>query len=225
MPRETFMVLGKNEIDSIMLMIYERFHGPNCRERSLQIINSFSQLQKKWTTHLYFRESISNFRGCTLYIGSSFGNFYHDIIVKKQADNTNEVVRSTVFLFVEAISSHLNFSFVFKPTYAETVSYNKTIEFDVVFNTDSLERMKYQNLRAVTTVPFLTDSEIILISRNPPFSTFDKIFLPFEIEVWCWLVATLAFFTIAITALLFANQKIQKFVFGRRVNTPLMNLM
>jgi hypothetical protein len=50
--------------------------------------------------------------------------------------------------------------------------------------------------------------------------------LPFEIELWCWLIGTLVLL-VAVAAVIqrFTPEFVQKFVFGSRVNTPILNMM
>jgi hypothetical protein len=77
----------------------------------------------------------------------------------------------------------------------------------------------------IMTAPVTTMDEIILISRSEPFTSFDKIFLPFEIEVWHWLIGTLTLFVAAIFIFKFTPGFVQRFVFGSRVKTPMLNMM
>lgn len=71
--------------------------------------------------------------------------------------------------------------------------------------------------------PFSTFEEIILISRSKPYTQFEKLFLPFKIEVWT--IITLSAAVVTIFILRFTPKYSQQFVFGSRVRTPVMNFM
>jgi uncharacterized protein YggT (Ycf19 family) len=54
----------------------------------------------------------------------------------------------------------------------------------------------------------------------------EKVFLPFEAEVWWWLVGTMsALVVISVMILKFPSNAIKNYVFGSKVNTPLLNML
>jgi hypothetical protein len=64
-----------------------------------------------------------------------------------------------------------------------------------------------------------------LISKPKPYSFLEKALLPFDPEVWWWLIGFLAFGVMVIVVVTFMNQKKQNFVFGLKVKAPLLNMM
>ena len=73
--------------------------------------------------------------------------------------------------------------------------------------------------------PFSTIDVIFLVSQPALYTQFEKIFLPFQIEVWIWLMVSLAIGVLVIFLLNFTSKHTQKFIFGLRVNTPALNLL
>jgi hypothetical protein len=94
-------------------------------------------------------------------------------------------------------------------------------DFEIHLNSLRYLQMHFKGY--IMTAPVTAMDEIILISRSAPYTQFDKIFMPFEIEVWHWLIGTLTFFVVAICILKLTPKFVQEFVFGSRVWTPLLN--
>jgi hypothetical protein len=53
----------------------------------------------------------------------------------------------------------------------------------------------------------------------------DKALLPFDPEVWWWLIGFLTVAVVAIIVLSFMKKKVKNFVFGSNVRAPLLNLV
>jgi predicted membrane channel-forming protein YqfA (hemolysin III family) len=57
----------------------------------------------------------------------------------------------------------------------------------------SMRFLRVQNLSAITTTPVSHIDIIVLVSRFKPYTSFEKILMPFDEEVWVWLISTLMF--------------------------------
>lgn len=80
-------------------------------------------------------------------------------------------------------------------------------------------------LKVVTnSVVYYSMPEIFVISPAKKFSGFEKLLQPFDVLVWMLVISTLSVATTVILAIKMQFQKVQSFVFGRKVNQPLVNL-
>jgi hypothetical protein len=70
--------------------------------------------------------------------------------------------------------------------------------------------------------PIIAVDSVIIASRSPNYSNFERVFMPFEHEVWVCLTVTIAVGVLTIVALKLTSKKVQDFVFGSRVSTPLL---
>jgi hypothetical protein len=76
-----------------------------------------------------------------------------------------------------------------------------------------------------TSFTFLVTDYVFLVSRSPLYSFFEKALLPFDQEVWHWLIGFLAAGLLVIVIVSFMSQKIRNFVFGLGIRAPMLNLV
>lgn len=224
--------LNQSADGSLSLATWITFQQPNCRKWKLIEINRFSNRLRKWTTPEYFVEKFDNFNGCELSVRAPYPQTnVLQIEFNNQGNLTN--IRGYGPVFNHEISKSLNYSYVYKPFDLKRKENITKCDFEI--KAESFRRI---NLRTPLDTfiekfvhPFVTDrfttiDEIIIISRFETFSQFEKIFLPFEIEIWHWLIAVMSIASFVICILkTFASEKVKKFVFGTVVQSPMLNLM
>jgi hypothetical protein len=82
------------------------------------------------------------------------------------------------------------------------------------------------NVELFSLVQPMIDAEyFIVVSRSSSFSGFEKVFLPFEHDVWVCLTVTMAIGALTIFILKMASKKVQDFFFGSKVTTPFLCFM
>jgi hypothetical protein len=221
-----FLLHDKNR-KSLRLTTFANFQQPNCSEWKEIEVYRFSKSSKKvQKVRDLFEEKFNNFNGCGMtvlarYPQMNYFNCFYDI------RNIWHCNGSAAAINVE-ISKNLNYTFRYLP-WSLLLGYEPFgYEYDFEIETFSDKRRsdsKYILEKVFGTERFTTVDEIILISRSAPYSSFHKIFLPFDSEVWHWLIATLVIAIAVICILRFLPRKIQSFVIGSNVQTPLLNLM
>jgi hypothetical protein len=70
-----------------------------------------------------------------------------------------------------------------------------------------------------------TFDHVFLVTKPAPYTYFEKALLPFDDEVWFWLIGYLTVGVIVIVVVSFASRTVQRFVFGLRVKAPMLNLV
>jgi hypothetical protein len=225
---------------SISLKTYRMFQQPNCREVKQVFVNQFSMATHKWENQKFWIEKFDNLNQCELVIDA-----IHPQNLALQIDFNNEnttTYRGYVTKLNDIISKKLNFSFVFNPTkkiddylnLEQLVIYekfNKSLKYsDLQYEISSFRKSKIEGSFALLSTTWssriTTVDEVILVARFKPYTALEKVFLPFQDEVWYWLIGTLGFIvSISVVILIFASKKVQRFTFGSRVKTVMLNLM
>jgi hypothetical protein len=227
---------------SLVLKTFERFKQPNCKAFREINVNRFSKSSLKWQTKRFSVRKNENFNGCKMNIAMPYTNNTDNknLALTAHLDSDGKFLRLSGYIlrFNEVISKSLNYAYSYEPVkvidtdaafgidYLKELSFNDKISFRLDV---SSHRKNQNNLRPSTfslTQRYTTVDEIILISRFKPYSMYDKIFMPFEIEVWQWLVGTLlTLFLVSSLIVCFAPKHVRNFVFGTKVQSPLLNIM
>lgn len=222
---ETFLI-RENE-NSLKLITFETFQQQNCDSWQRSEVNQFDEHLKNWKNREIFIEKFFNFNGCEIVAAAvfpeepSFDAKFDDEGKLKEVSGYEATIN-------QLISKFLNYNLSFNPFNANTGQlYDETLQIDFVIRT-GLVRLQDQNdlhMKLMTTQAFMVKNQIILITKSPRYSQFEKLFMPFELDVWIWLSATYVIAVFTITVLTFFSRRFQDFVFGSKVRTPIMNLM
>jgi hypothetical protein len=207
----------------IRLTTFEVFQQPNCRQWNPIEVNQFSSVDNKWQTNRFFLEKFQTFNGCPLVVRA----FYPQARILNatfDAKGVLERVTGCGAIFNEIISHKLNYTSIYNP-FKNNTYYNTSLVIDYEIMGYTIRRLKSRNFRHVTTERYSTVDDIILISKTLPYSQFEKIFMPFDEHIWRWLTITFAIGITVIFIISFTSRSIQNFVFGLRVQAPLLNMM
>lgn len=220
---ESFLVMHK--INCYCLKAFVMFNQPNCRKWTERIINQFEVRTKSWTNESFFIGKLNDFNGCELVISVPVPYYPAFTITYNEERTKITGFEGFGIEIIELISKDLNFSVAFNPYHTIFLKY---------FHSDQRidARIDYMRVGArsvergwFSTHPIETIDEVIIISHSVPYTQFEKLFLPFEIEVWLCLIILLSIAILTIVVISFMSKTIQKFVFGTRVKTPMVNLV
>lgn len=124
---------------------------------------------------------------------------------------------------IETIARKLKFKYKFTRPKRNSKGYlivPPSMEMNLVTKVLTPQNFK----RTFTTQPYVYETLSLLVPPGAAYSSFEKLFLPFEIEVWIWLSVTLVVAVAIITFVNLLPLAAQEFVFGANVSTPTMNL-
>lgn len=196
----------------IQLWTLEWFTEKACHIQQEILISSFDKLTQEWSQKLEFVEKFSNFHNCTLNVISKiflFDTIYFLYMMDK-------IAKLQVFerKIVEAIGSRGNFT----PNLISPI----TTEVPQVLLEARNDRTMDEFL--VTTL-FWEEYSIILTTPASSCSTFQKVFLVFDVPVWLCIFGTIggAFLTIFVVYRM--PKKVQNTVFGEKVSSPYVNVI
>jgi hypothetical protein len=217
---------------SIELMTFYLFQPTLCHQPSLRSINSFDGNKRKWKLNDFFPDKFSNFNGCEILFGISLAQ-------KSIFKYENHVESGYGTTMINAMAKALNFEVKY-----HTVAKNMKVgtgqhsrSWDTFIFPNSWRKVKTSkdfgklaSILGISSLGFATHSfatvdYIILIPLRSPYTQYEKLFLPFEVEVWLGVVFVVSVGLTVILVLKFCPQFMQRFVFGLRVKTPVLNLM
>lgn len=205
---------------SLKLTTFIAFQQPICRTFVVVHINWFS---KKWKTRNFFIEKFKNFNQCWIFVEIDFQNIpYAEVLFDRNLKVTD--VRGPMIDIHLIISKIMNFYVFYNFRDMEN---KKLVDPNIIADHRlSIEPVRKPMSNATALIqPIIAMDYFIIASRSQLYSAFEKVFLPFEHEVWVWLAVTLGIGTATILLLKGTNKHVQKFVFGLKVKTPMLNFM
>lgn len=224
---ESFLV--HDDDGSLKILSFTMFHQPRCRDWIATEVNRFSSKTRQWKTKDFFIEKFSNFHGCDLVVLVVYPNEPAIQIDKsRKGENTSDAVFEGYAIdFNLELAHYLQFTLWFNSFgIIDMTESSKPLPEDYVIFVSSLRKMhSIENSEYFITEPFTTLDDVIIVSRFKPYSQFEKFILPFDMEVWHWLIAT---FVIAVTVIFlvrFARRSLKNFVFGTNVSSPMLNFL
>jgi hypothetical protein len=193
----------------IELMTFIVFQQPKCRDYQPVVFNRYSKATRTWENQKFTMEKFRNLNKCELAILK-----FH---------------MTPYMTFVQAIiQEKLNFSTT--GVYVDQFLGNKTNHYDFLFRETTMREivddLAHGGLKRETMTHYIVFYDrLFYISRSPPLSFLEKALLPFDDEVWYWLIGFLVVGVAIVVAVNFASRKIRNFVIGLRVKAPLLNLV
>lgn len=202
----------------IDLMTYEYFSSKNCNQKFYVKLNSFNKSTRKWTKKLELHKKYQNFHSCIITVKSSL------IYYNRRYDDK---FTGFTFDFMDCVGKFRNFTVHRLPKNVKLAYLIKSkIKFyrrpDVYVITDSLLGIIGESFHITSTFTESVDS--IIISPAESYSSYEKIFLPFDATTW-WMIAMI--FMSAFTVIFTVNfmSKSKKFLFyGQNTKMPALNV-
>jgi hypothetical protein len=212
---------------SLKLLTFVTFQQPKCREWNAINLNQYLEKKRKWKSHEFFSKKFNDFNGCELVIEVADPQvpcYAFDYDVKTDIWYN---VWGYGHKMTKVISKSLNFTFHYNPfDLLLNLTYNASLEHsDLYLRALSTRRKLMFHEDSLISRPFSVVEELVLLSRPEIYTPFKKLFLPFDWDVWIWLIITMAVAIITIYIIKFTTKKIQNFVFGNGISSPVLNFV
>ncbi|KAL7012313.1 hypothetical protein ACKWTF_014762 [Chironomus riparius] len=235
---ENFEYLLINDVSLLYLTSIEWFSPTICNRAHLKVINTFNKSTQKWSKKLKNHKKFQNFHRCELVMllykrtgGEKLGSYEID----SQSKSIIPVgLTPTIFTL---IAKKFNFRPDFqagklhKPMTIFHSSNGVTLDHvngsykhpDVCFEVIRFKQMN--TMFAQTTVSFLEVRDIILVTPGELYSSFEKLFLPFDDWTWQLIVITFVTAFVAIFVINRLPKIFQTTIYGENVTTPVLNVV
>ncbi|KAG5666176.1 hypothetical protein PVAND_017685 [Polypedilum vanderplanki] len=216
---DPFLYFLHDTANKIDLVTFEWFTETKCNRISINIINTCSKLELKWKTELKTYKKFHNFYRCKI-VAIQLQFSYKDKFNK---------ISGEIFDTLEAIGTKANFS-VYRQLKTELVK-GKEIYINNVKHLLKLVPQIASDFRPAvhktqfTTTAFANNKCVAMISKGQLYSSYEKLFLPFDFQTWYWLVFT---FFVAFCIIFIVNQmsrEIQILIYGASIHFPAFNVI
>jgi hypothetical protein len=211
--RFCYYLLDRNHF--IDLVTYTMFQKRKCRELNQITVNRFSKEILEWETDKFAIKKFRNFNRCELVVYFEYPGNTYDIAIFEliQASLTSD---TTWIVFNPKTKEYLTE----KPAGRKMEFTFRVDKIRTVMNDNQKLRKKF----AITN-PVFDGYKLLFVTKFLPYTMLEKALLPFDPEVWWWLIGFLTAGVVSITVVSFMKEKVKKFVFGLRVKVPLLNMM
>lgn len=211
-----------DEAEYIDLKALVLFTPSKCSSQQLVTINKFSKDSLKWETSKFFETVIYDFFDCSKVFG----------------------VRQTVY--PASFYFYIRGKYYFKGFLVTmTISMQENLKYNPIFSPydDSLRKymipshkphvlmfytvIDIRNFMSIAFTPLFIESHIgLVVPPGEAYTDFEKLFLPFENEVWIYFCVTffLAFFVTLIVKYA-TRTSIQLLIFGENIKSPALNIL
>lgn len=193
-----------------------------CNTSQMIEVNRFNKSSSRWMTKAFFPNMFDNFYGCKLVIGVPSQSPALGIDLHPDGSVAN--IWGYNALIIQNIAMHLNFTIIYNPYDWATRSYhNKALAVDYRMLSEPIQYIAYGNIFISETYFFQTSTFMVPPGRL--YTSFEKLFLPFDIEVW---IAILVLFFVAFTTIVilrFSRRSWRMFVYGANDGNAVINLL
>jgi len=209
--------------DRIVLCTVMWLRKSACDSPHFMPLNVIFKSTQKWIKELEIFDKFQNFHGCPLTSGNLYsilGTFYKDKFTSE--------LKGIFFDLTLAVAQYTNFTAVFYPISNYTLSYNDSKidetgdgRFQIAYKIRTNTINSYNHV----TMTFSQFSFIFVITPADPYTSYEKIFLPFDTDTWTWLIITFSCTFVSIFIINMISKEVQDLVYGENVQTPIMNVL
>lgn len=216
---QSFLIEGRARIDLATFMM---FTPRACNRHQLIIVNRYSKKTSSWATKEFFPRKFDKFHGCELVI--AVNHQAPALAYELHPNGSLDKVWGYNAIIIQNIAEKLNFTITYNPYFFLNNSYlNSTMINDYRMFSAPLQSIVLGEWFISET--YFTTSTMFLIPLGRLYSSFEKLFLPFDAETWIAIVAFYSIGLIVIIVIKKSSKKLQNFVFGDKVTTPILNLV
>ncbi|CAG9810965.1 unnamed protein product [Chironomus riparius] len=209
---EVFEYLLIDDENLIHLASIEWFTELACNQIQLVVLNTFDKNNQKWREDLENYEKFQNFYGCHL----KMFLYENSTTCWERIEKTQDglIPAGLKFDVFEIISKIANYS----PDY----NFNDS-NFDIVFNI--FNKRSILNTLTHMTTSFIESREIVVTTLGEPYTSYEKLWLPFDDATWMFLIFTFFIGFSSIFIIYRLNNFIQIGIFGSNIKTPSLNIV
>lgn len=201
--------LTNNDQGGMSLMTFLWYTPELCNAPQLHEVNRFDPKTDSWETKKFAMEKFKNFHNCTLHF-----NFRDQMLNESNEfifDNLNSEYAEKI---IRTIAFKANFTVM---RYSEASNVQEWEDVPVACN--SLGQKYFE-----TTIFLVTLPTFLAVPMSEEYDCYEKLLLPFENTVWCFIFLFFVSAIFTIFCLRFVPSWARNFVIGLGVSTPIENL-
>lgn len=201
-----------DEDDVIALHTFVKYLPQNCRTYQLVKVNEFDKQSRKWKSSKFAIEKFFDLNRCPITI--EFVGLAPEFF--KQCNEQGDIsYHGYNYEIVKVLSAKLNFSLVIA-----TVDYHPDI-----FLTSTAHNAFFpiRDLYHFTR-PYIYENGYLIVPPGEHFSSYEKLILPYDQNIWLWIVMVFAtvFAAIAVTSCI--KKDVREYIFGTGEKSPSLSV-
>jgi hypothetical protein len=197
-------VVNGTTVDLVTSFLFE---PGKCKLPQYKTINRFSTDNMKWDNDTFYPEKYGSYHGCPLFVG----------LLNIDDNTTLPMATKTSHLIFHILAKELNFRNI--SSVMDKTNVEKYDLFNILFYQHSISFEYFDFSPAL-----YTDHVTLTVPAGEPYTQLEKMFLMFDKETWICIGVTLVGSLLVIQVINFMSVQIQKFVFGRDIRTPSLNV-
>ena len=178
-------------------------YDSRCRKLQLKTINRFNMNVSKWEESSFYPKKYENFYGCTLTVASKDGSSIEGHLLNKIFGG---LLKASVWN--EDNSSAFNCS-----------------HCDLTRQQVALFQMNHTSDVFTVSNPHIFTLFTYAVPPGEPYTDLERMFMMFDTETWIAIATTLSIGLLVTLSLHFVSEKFRKFIAGRDIQSPTMNLI
>lgn len=199
-----FLMCAENQPP--LLVISYMFTPIKCRSLQFFGLNKFLVSSNKWTKSFFYPEKYLNFFGCRL-----------QAITRGSDGGSSLATRKILEAFANSTDAKISFNGV--PSKAEI----NPKHFD--FYSSAVTLSVKNNNGTLISYPYFIDYWIFFIPPGDLYTQLEKMFLPFQEELWVAVVVTLMLGIVISKLIELTSERVRDFVFGNNITHPTVNFV
>lgn len=222
-----FLVKNQENISIFTFFPFDK----NCGEELiLKLISSYSQ---NWTLKNFYPNKIKNLKKCEIKIGMSPADPFNMIEIDNRTNS--KTVNGLEVDIIKNLSDELNFHPSFHGPYFDigtifsngssiglmSLPHEKKVDVIIGGLSLQLERLKYLSRTAF----YMTDALILTMPPTSTISSFQKLYMPFDVITWSLIIAIYIMGVIIVTLTRRMSGTVYEFIVGQNVNHPILNML
>lgn len=188
-----------------------------CRRLTLFTINTFSERLQNWETKDFFVTKTDNYNGCELNVGIDWNHIYRNGFLRI-SDNGTKMLGGPLYAILTNLAKQHNFKINLKTS--------PPFDFDLTFAgmLNYFPKLDKPTLFHITTT-FGTLHWILITTLGEHYTPLEKMLKPFDNMTWLGIGVVAVGALILIFVIEHAPTQLRNFLFGRRLRTPVINLL
>lgn len=216
-----YLVLMVPDGDSLKLFTLKDSTEDACMKLQIVQLNVLSR-NLLWNKTLDFPDKFRNFHQCPLVIRIVNRTMFSTFKYRDETERSFDITGGILIDFVTSLAQHFNYTIIFNPYNQQTQKsfYDKNFPLHLHLFYKAMSVMKpYQAFE-----PMMYFGIGFIVPDGEIFSNFEKLFLPFSMELWIALGILFLISFIVVYCIKRSSNIWQTTLFGKNVKTPSLNI-
>lgn len=208
----------------VHLKTFEWWTEKSCGDQQLVTVNSFNKTSQKWKRKLQIKEKFKNFHKCQLLDGSMITNEHLVDGSERKSEGSYPFFKE---IYSKVMVTKTRLETAYGEIFAEKGNYTQ-VRVSITHPSPDIQRVVHPMEHGRffhQGMVFHQEHYVVMIPRRKSYSSYEKIFFPFDTGTWICILITIvcAFCVIFIVNL--QTVQVQELFYGRNTGSPVFNVI